>query len=206
MRLAEGVTAADKSAGQWQIRQPLILYKVIPNTQKAVATAGGFALMALVVTPVGKRVFLLIVTTITSVMRGMTPAATTVKKAAIGRSKSPPLAVKKHSIESPLPCHHQGARVPACCVLGDSGVFPYPSLGQQRVNDCRLYKPPICDLWGNLFFVPAKPDFFYRQRRTFCICPFSVCHQAGAAGCGGEYPRARSRDIIRHARTHRAKP
>ena len=61
--------------------QPLILYKVIPNTQKAVATAGGFALVALVVTPVGKRVFLLIVTTITTVMHDMTPAATTVKKA-----------------------------------------------------------------------------------------------------------------------------
>ena len=81
--------------------QPLILYKVIPNTQKAVATAGGFALVALVVTPVGKRVFLLIVTTITTVMRGMTPAATTVKKAALGRSKSPPLAVKKHLLVFP---------------------------------------------------------------------------------------------------------
>ena len=80
---------------------PLILYKVIPKTQKAVAAAGGFALVELVVTPVGKRVFLLVVTTITTVMRGMTPAATTVKKAALGRSKSPPLAVKKHSIESP---------------------------------------------------------------------------------------------------------
>ena len=86
---------------------PLLLYKVIPKTQKAVASAGGFALVALVVTPVGKRVFLLIVTTITTVMHGMTPAATTVKnkcflsdevrkKAALGRSRSPPLAVKKH--------------------------------------------------------------------------------------------------------------
>ena len=81
--------------------QPLILYKVIPNTQKAVATAGGFALVALVVTPVGKRVFLLIVTTITTVMHGMTPAATTVKKAVLGRSKSPPLAVKKHLLVFP---------------------------------------------------------------------------------------------------------
>ena len=60
--------------------QPLKLYKVIPKTQKAVDAAGGFALVALVVTPVGKRVFLLIVTTITTVMHGMTPAATTVKK------------------------------------------------------------------------------------------------------------------------------
>ena len=53
-------------------------------------------MVALVVTPVGKRVFLRVVATVTTVMRGMTPAATTVKKAAIGRSKSPPLAVKKH--------------------------------------------------------------------------------------------------------------
>ena len=58
-------------------------------------------MVARVVTPVGKRVFLLIVTTITTVMRGMTPAATTVKKAALGRSKSPPLAVKKQLLVFP---------------------------------------------------------------------------------------------------------
>ncbi len=81
--------------------QPLILYKVIPKTQKAVAAAGGFALVELVVTLVGKRVFLLIVPTNTTVMHGMTPAATTVKKAAVGRSKSPPLAVKKHLLAFP---------------------------------------------------------------------------------------------------------
>ena len=74
---------------------PLILYKVIPKTQKAVAAAGGFALVAQVAPPVGKRVFLLVVPTTATVMHGMTPAATTLKKAAVGRSKSPPLAVKK---------------------------------------------------------------------------------------------------------------
>ena len=57
--------------------------------------------MELVVTLVGKRVFLLAGTTVTTVMRGMTPAATTVKKAALGRSKSPPLAVKKHLLVFP---------------------------------------------------------------------------------------------------------
>ncbi len=36
-----------------------------------------------------------------------------------------------------------------------------------------------------IFFVPAQPDFFYRQRRTFCICGFSACHQAGADGGAG---------------------
>ena len=163
-------------------------------------------MVALVVTHVGKRVFLLVGTTVTTVMHGMTPAATTVKKAAIGRSKSPPLAVKKHSIESPLPCHHQGARVPACCVLGDSGVFPYPSLGQQRVNDCRLYKPPICDLWGNLFLYRRSRTFFTANGGLFEFAPFQPAIRQAEKGRGGEYPRARSRDIIRHARTHRAKP
>ena len=109
--------------------QPLILYKVTPNTQKAVATAGGFALVALVVTPVGKRVFLLIVTTITTVMRGMTPAATTVKKAALGRSKSPPLAVKKHFSESPSLAIPNG-REYQLAVFGEIAVYsPFHHLG-----------------------------------------------------------------------------
>ena len=98
LRLAVGVTAAGKSAGQRQIIQPLIINKVIPKTQKAVVTAVGFAWVCLSVTPVGKRVFLLIVATIPTVMRGMTTAATTVKKAALGRSKSPPLAVQKQQL------------------------------------------------------------------------------------------------------------
>ena len=109
--------------------QPLILYKVIPNTQKAVATAGGFALVALVVTPVGKRVFLLIVTTITTVMHSMTPAATTVKKAALGRSKSPPLAVKKHFIESPSLAIPNGREF-LLAVFGEIAVYsPFHHLG-----------------------------------------------------------------------------
>ena len=152
--------------------QPLILYKVIPNTQKAVATAGGFALVALVVTPVGKRVFLLIVTTITTVMHDMTPAATTVKKAALGRSKSPPLAVKKHSIESPSLAIPIGREFLLSVFGVDSGVFPHPSLGQQRVNDCRLYKPPICDLWGNLFLYRRSRTFFTANGGLFVFAPF----------------------------------
>ena len=170
LRLAEGVSAAEKSAGQLQIRHPLILNKVTRKIQKAVASAGGFALVELVLPPVGKQVFLLVGTTITTVMHDMTPAATTVKKAALGRSKKSAVGGKK---------------TPACISL--------------------FYKH-IYKKYDNLFFVPAKPDFFYRQRRTFCICGFSAYHQAGAAGCGGEYPRVRSRDIIRHTRTHRAKP
>uniref|UniRef100_UPI004026E834 hypothetical protein n=1 Tax=Prevotella sp. TaxID=59823 RepID=UPI004026E834 len=55
----------------------------------------GFAFLMTVATPVGKRVFLLVITTIPNAMRCMATTAATVKKAAVGRSKSPPLAVKK---------------------------------------------------------------------------------------------------------------
>ena len=58
------------------------------------AVAVGFALAWMAVPTVGKRVFLLAVSTIPTVMHGMTPAAATVKKAAIGRSKSPADACK----------------------------------------------------------------------------------------------------------------
>ena len=55
----------------------------------------GFAFLVTVATPVGKRVFLLVITTIPNAMRRMATTAGMVKKAAVGRSKSPPLAVKK---------------------------------------------------------------------------------------------------------------
>ena len=56
----------------------------------------GFAFLVTVATPVGKQVFLLVITTIPNAMRSMATTAATVKKAAVGCSKSPPLAVKKH--------------------------------------------------------------------------------------------------------------
>ena len=58
-------------------------------------TVVGFALLGLMVTPVRKQVFLLVVTVITNVMHCMTTTATAVQKAAVGRPKSPLLAVKK---------------------------------------------------------------------------------------------------------------
>ena len=90
--------------------------------------------MARVATPVGKRVFLLIVPTITTVMRGMTPAATTVKKATLGRSKSPPLAIQKQQLIDAPPNFPKGwdfilaAFVEVVSVLishgeGSAGVF-----------------------------------------------------------------------------------
>ena len=65
------------------------------------AAVVGFAFLVTVATPVGKRIFLLVITTITNAMRCMATTAAMVKKAAFGRSKSPPLAVKKQLIVSP---------------------------------------------------------------------------------------------------------
>ena len=59
------------------------------------AAVVGFAFLVTVATPVGKRIFLLVITTITNAMPCMATTAGMVKKAAVGRSKSPPLAVKK---------------------------------------------------------------------------------------------------------------
>ena len=61
----------------------------------------GFAFWGKAVTAVGKQVFLLVVAVIPNAMLCMTTTAATVQKAAGGRSKSPPLAVKKQLIVSP---------------------------------------------------------------------------------------------------------
>ena len=68
------------------------------ETQKAMVAVVGFAFLWLSVTAVGKLVFLLVVATIPNAMLCMTTTAATVQKAAVGRSKSPPLAVKKQQL------------------------------------------------------------------------------------------------------------
>ena len=65
------------------------------------AAVVGFAFWGLAVTPVGKRVFLLVVAATPNAMLCMTTTAGMVQKAAFGRSKRPPLAVKKQLIVSP---------------------------------------------------------------------------------------------------------
>ncbi len=62
------------------------------------AAVVGSAFLVTVVTPVGKRVLLFVVATIPNAMRCMTATAGMGQKAAVGRSKSPPLAVKKQLI------------------------------------------------------------------------------------------------------------
>ena len=61
----------------------------------------GLAFLWLSVTPVGKLVFLIVVAAIPNAMLCMTTTAGMVQKAAVARSKSPPLAVKKQLIVSP---------------------------------------------------------------------------------------------------------
>ena len=61
----------------------------------------GFAFWELAVTPVGKRVFHIVVAAIPNAMLRMTTTAGMVQKAASGRKKRPPLAVIKQLIVSP---------------------------------------------------------------------------------------------------------
>ena len=65
------------------------------------AAVVGFAFWGLTVTPVGKRVFLIVVAAIPNAMLRMTTTAGMVQKAAGGRKKRPPVAVKKQLIVSP---------------------------------------------------------------------------------------------------------
>ncbi len=65
------------------------------------AVVVGFAFLWLTVTPVGKRVFLFVVAAIPNAMLCMTITAGMVQKAAVGRKKRPPVAVKKQQIVSP---------------------------------------------------------------------------------------------------------
>ena len=65
------------------------------------AAVVGFAFLWLSVTPVEKLVFLLVVAATPNAMLCMTTTAVMVQKAAVGRKKSPPLAVKKQLIVGP---------------------------------------------------------------------------------------------------------
>ena len=95
------------------------------------AVAVGFALAWMVVPTVGKRVFLRVVSTIPTVMRGMTTAAATVKKTAFGRSKSPAFAGTKTAANRGLsPSPPQGAGVP-------------PRSSSLGLPEGRRYKPII---------------------------------------------------------------
>ena len=102
---------------------PLMLQGIEVNT-KSRGDAVGFALVGLEPMSVGKRVFLLAIVTIPTVMRCMTTASPTVQKAAYGRKKSPAVAGKKNSclwwVTAPT----------------RSGLFYCPGLGREV---CSIY-------------------------------------------------------------------
>ena len=72
------------------------------------ASVVGFAFLWLLVTPDGKRVFLHVVAATPNAMLCMTTTAGMDQKAAGGRSKSPPLAVKKQQLVGPSPALPKG--------------------------------------------------------------------------------------------------
>ena len=102
------------------------------------AVAVGFALAWMAVPTVGKRVFLLAASTIPIVMHGMTTAAATVKKAALGRKKSPPLAVQKQRfIGSPSPALPKGRElIPVVFEEVVVHSFPLRKAGMGLVGRC----------------------------------------------------------------------
>ena len=89
------------------------------------AAVVGFAFLWLSVTPVGKLVFLLVVAATPNAMLCMTTTAGMVQKAAGGRSKRPPLAVKKTADCKPLPNPPQGAGIHSRCALGGYDCAPF---------------------------------------------------------------------------------
>ena len=93
------------------------------------AAVVGFAFLWLSVTAVGKQVFLLVVAATPNAMLCMTTTAGMVQKAAVGRKKSPPLAVKKHFIESPSLAIPNGREF-LLAVFGEIAVYsPFHHLG-----------------------------------------------------------------------------
>ena len=91
------------------------------------AVAVGFALAWMVVPTVGTRVVLLAVSAILTVMLCMTTAAATVKKAALGRKKRPPLAVQKQLLIDDHPNSPKGREL-----IGN------PSLALPKVREFTL--------------------------------------------------------------------
>ena len=89
-----------------------------------------------------------------------------------------------------------------------SGLRPFKKSGFRRYKNSHSCNPDYHaghNTYGLIIFSRREPGFFYRRRRTFCICSFSACLWAGATGWGGEYPRACSRVYFRSTLTHRAK-
>ena len=140
------------------------------------AAVVGFAFWGLAVTPVGKRVFLLAATFTSNAMRCMTTTAATVQKAAVGRKKRPPLAVKKqqfvYSIYMTTTNRKQGNhflyRRSRTFFTANGGLFVFavfqPAIRQARMGvagNIREHALEILpDTHGRIGHSPEKPQIF----------------------------------------------
>ena len=141
------------------------------------AAVVGFAFLVTVVTSVGKRVFLFVVTTITNAMLCMTTTAGMGQKAAVGRSKSPPLAVKNnslcYSIYMTLPIEN---KVISFCTgvsrtffTANGGFLPFvaflPAIRQARMGVLGNIREPalkiLSDTHGRVGQSPEKAQIFF---------------------------------------------
>ena len=121
-------------------------------------------------------------------MPRMTPALTTVKKAAVGGKKSPAGAgTKTAAWEKPLPGPPQGAGVHSCCVL-DGWVEP----------------PPLGEGWGGAYTRGGSPFSLCLRRldgtpspwgglgwglSTLGSCPHTFCYSVRVAISRRRYTR-----------------
>ena len=140
------------------------------------AAVVGFALLELIVTPVGKQVFLHVVAVTPNAMRCMTTTVTTVQKAAGGRKKRPPLAVKKqqlvYSIYMTTADRKQGNhflyRRSRTFFTANGGLFVFaafqPATRQARLgvagNIRELALEILSDTHGRIGHSPEKPQIF----------------------------------------------
>ena len=139
---------------------------------------------------VGKRVFLRAVSTIPTVMHRMTPSPATVKKAAYGRSKSPPLAVQKQLLiegppESPsssLPKRRE--LLPAVFDVVAWCSFPLGKAGMGLAATLViLFIMQGITPMANLFFSGASRAFFTAIGGLFVFVVFQPAY--GQARLGG---------------------
>ena len=59
-----------------------------------------------------------------------------------------------------------------------SGLRPFKKSGFRRYKNSHLCNPDYHaghNTYGLILFSRREPGFFYRRRRTFCICRFSAC-------------------------------
>ena len=136
------------------------------------AVVVGFAFWGLSVTPVGNRVFLLVVATIPqrhalhddNSQHGSKSGRWPFKKSAVGGKKT------------------------IACVI--------PTIYMTTVDRNKVIS----------FCTGVSRTFFTANGGFLLFVAFQPAIRQARMGGVGEYPRARSRDIIRHTRTHRAKP